>query len=41
MRSNIEYELLKIARGTPENVDVHSVAAHELGENVHVVYMYA
>jgi len=36
VRSNMEYELLKIARSTPEIVDVHSVAAYQVGDNVHV-----
>ena len=34
VRSNMERELLKIARGTPELVDVHSVEAHQVGDKV-------
>ena len=34
VRSNMERELLQIARGTPELVDVHSVEAHQVGDNV-------
>ncbi len=34
VRSNMERELLEIARRSPELVDVHSVEAHQVGDNV-------
>jgi cation diffusion facilitator family transporter len=34
VRSNMERKLLEIARRSPEVVDVHSVEAHQVGDNV-------